>query len=64
MVVRPRKTNLGKFEMESFVPPYFLHWWPSSYNAYVSVVQLVLPECNAQFVRSLEELKGYNFKVT
>jgi hypothetical protein len=40
MVVRPRKTNFGKFELESFFSPYFLHWWPSSYGAYVFVVQL------------------------
>jgi hypothetical protein len=56
MVVRPRKTNLGKFELESFFSPYFLHWWPSLYDVYVSVIQLVLPECNTQFVQSLEEL--------
>jgi len=33
-------TNLGKLELESFFSPYFLHWCPSSYGAYVSEVQV------------------------
>jgi hypothetical protein len=34
------RTDLGKLKMESFFTPYFLHWCPSSYGAYLSDVQM------------------------